>query len=414
MYLDKENGGVNMPILRNILMSKQIKSIYKILISDNAHWNMIAKSWLRKFDDQYNDHFFLCKCSNIKGLDTSDLPVFYQCAEISWVNFQSKMKICDKSSILNLNLFGNINICIRNTPPFYQDFSTCNIKTVQDIWNINTKSFHDETLINNKLDGSRNWRQKYNKIKNNIPDRWVNILKEDIPESLSAGLSITQNLKIYLNGKYIEPHKLKLKILHNFLLDETYKPKSEIKWETLFDRDFNWKMIWRASREVPCSNKEKQFHWKITHNAIFTEHRLQLMNFSNGLCHFCRAGIEDVGHLFSSCPISKEIIDRLQNKMNGIINTYFNCSIHLQSNDSIIGYLHENKNIRIFVNFILHISKWELWKIRNNIKHENQTFTKDKIVDIIVLKISNATRFVEKTNIENKFKTIINMVKSFE
>ena len=121
-----------------------------------------------------------------------------------------------------------------------------------------------------------------------------------------------------------------------------------------------------------------------------------------------------MGHLFSSCPISKEIIDRLQNKMNGIINTYFNCSIHLQSNDIIIGYLHENKNIRIFVNFILHISKWELWKIRNNIKHENQTFTKDKIVDIIVLKISNATRFVEKTDIENKFKTNINMLKSFE
>ena len=166
-------------------------------------------------------------------------------------------------------------------------------------------------------------------------------------------------------------------------------------------------MIWRASREVPCSNKEKQFHWKITHNAIFTEHRLQLMNFSNGLCNFCRAGIEDVRHLFSSCPISKEIIDHLQNKMNGIINTYFNCSIHLHSNDINIGYLHENKNIRIFVNFILHISKWELWKIRNNIKHENQTFTKDKIIDIIVLKISNATRFVEKTNIENKFKQLL-------
>ena len=138
-------------------------------------------------------------------------------------------------------------------------------------------------------------------------------------------------------------------------------------------------------------------------------------------------------HLFASCPFSKEIIACLQNKMNEIINNHFNCSIHLQSHDIITGYLHANKNIRIFVNFILHItteadsvlrknvpyrlpyiSKWELWKIRNNIKHENQTFTKDNVHDIIVLKISNATQFIEKTKIENKLRKIISMVKSFE
>ena len=78
MYLDKEMGGVNMPNFRNILLSKQIKIVYNILESNYAHWNMIGKNWLQKFDEQYNDRFFLCKCSNIKGLDISDLPGFYQ------------------------------------------------------------------------------------------------------------------------------------------------------------------------------------------------------------------------------------------------------------------------------------------------------------------------------------------------
>ena len=100
--------------------------------------------------------------------------------------------------------------------------------------------------------------------------------------------------------------------------------------------------------------------------------------------------------------------------MNEIINNHFICSIHLQSHDIIIGYLHANKNITIFVNFILHISKWELWKIRNNIKPGNQTFTKENVHDIIVLKISNATQFIEKTKIENKLRKNISMVKSFE
>ena len=96
MYLDKEMGGVNMPSLRNIQLSKQIKIVYNILESNYAHWNMVGKNWLQKFDEQYNDRFFLCKCSNIKGLNISDLPGFSQGAINSWVVLQSKMKITTK------------------------------------------------------------------------------------------------------------------------------------------------------------------------------------------------------------------------------------------------------------------------------------------------------------------------------
>ena len=42
MHLSKEFGGVNMPNLRNILMSKQIKVIYNILESKYAHWKELA------------------------------------------------------------------------------------------------------------------------------------------------------------------------------------------------------------------------------------------------------------------------------------------------------------------------------------------------------------------------------------
>ena len=153
--------------LRNILLSKQIK----IFITFSNHimptrtWK---KNWLQKFDEQYNDRFFLCKCSNIKGLDISDLPGFYQGAINSWVVLQSKMKINEKNSIMNSNLFGNTNICIRNTPLIYQNFCDSNIKTVRDIWNINTKTFYDDAHINTILIDKSSWRQKYNKVKRNL------------------------------------------------------------------------------------------------------------------------------------------------------------------------------------------------------------------------------------------------------
>ena len=84
---------------------------------------MIGKNWLQKFDVQYNDTFFLCKVSNIRGLDISDLPSFYQKAINSWVVLRSRIEITDKTSIMNSNLFGNDNICVRNTHFFYHNFS---------------------------------------------------------------------------------------------------------------------------------------------------------------------------------------------------------------------------------------------------------------------------------------------------
>ena len=76
----------------------------------------------------------------------------------------------------------------------------------------------------------------------------------------------------------------------------------------------------------------------------------------------------------------------------------------------------------MFVNFVLHIAKWELWKIRNSVKHENQTFTVNSALDLIVLKIHNAALFIEKkkkkkkkkkTDAERKFSKTINRLKQF-
>ena len=60
-----------------------------------------------------------------------------------------------------------------------------NIKTVRDIWDVNTDNY-----IRNVLIDKTNWRQKYTKIKNNIPEGWVNILKEADSQPTSANLII--------------------------------------------------------------------------------------------------------------------------------------------------------------------------------------------------------------------------------
>ena len=50
------------------------------------------------------------------------------------------------------------------------------------------------------------------------------------------------------------------------------KPKCEAKWNVLFNQNFNCKSIMESIYGILGSNKEKQFQWKMMHNAIFTEH----------------------------------------------------------------------------------------------------------------------------------------------
>ena len=58
----------------------------------------------------------------------------------------------------------------------------------------------------------------------------------------------------------------------------------------------------------------KKIKWKIILNAIFTKHKFHLMNFSNGLCHFCKTEIEDIKIFFYTCGISHEIIKKIKRK----------------------------------------------------------------------------------------------------
>ena len=171
MYLDKEMGGVNMPNLRNILISKQIKVVYNILKSNYAHWNMIGKKTGYKIlmNSKKTVSFYVSvQISKVRIFQTFQvLPRGYI---NSWAVFQSKIKVNDKTSIMDSNLFGNSNISIRNTPLFYQNFSKSNIRTIRDIWNINTKTFYDDTHINTILIDKSNWREKYSKIKRSIEE----------------------------------------------------------------------------------------------------------------------------------------------------------------------------------------------------------------------------------------------------
>ena len=129
----------------------------------------MEKHWSQAFNIEYNEDFYICKCSNNKGLNIDNLPEFYKNSILSWSEVQNKLAKYDKKKIiLDANLFGNRIISIRNTPLFYSSFSKSYIKTVRDMYDENNNSFHSNDHIHEKLIDKRSLRLKYNKIKTKI------------------------------------------------------------------------------------------------------------------------------------------------------------------------------------------------------------------------------------------------------
>ena len=228
-------------------------------------------------------------------------------------------------------------------------------------------------------------------------------------------VTFNNDLTLLVNNKHLESRVLKLKFIQNIIQDSNFERKYQVKWGTVFNQNFNWKEIWLVNLEIPLSNKEKEFQWKIIHNAIYTEHKLLLMNMSeDGFCHFCKSNLETVAHLFFYCRRINWICFKIEQKLNRVLAEDSKSAIKIAPHQFILGYLHENKNVRVFVNLIIVLVKWEIWKIRNGIKFDNKQVSNNFILEHIMQKIKSVIRFLEGTNIACKYQNEIKLWKMLD
>ena len=89
------------------------------------------------------------------------------------------------------------------------------------------------------------------------------------------------------NNKIIVPKELKLKNIQKEIR-KPITPKCQFKWDTIYEKKFNWISIWYILNKIKCKQSIIQFQWKCLHNIVYSEYRLQKMGKSNGQCHFCK------------------------------------------------------------------------------------------------------------------------------
>ena len=408
MCLDIEKGGMNMINLNTFIEAKHVKCIHKIVNSESQHWNMIGKHWLKCLDSKYNTNNFLYQCSSTKGKTIALLSKFYKDAIHSWVSFRSKLQTNDLTSVLDEYLCGNDKIRHRNTPLWFDTFSKNAIKSVKDIWDSNNKTFVDEDIILPKFIDKRNVIKQYRIIKSSINEEWLRVLRTNhLNNNVENDLN---KRKIAIRKGTIQISKLPLKQLQCFLNETNYQPRYIDRWNILFNTDIDWTTHWKGSLETPISNKEKQIQWKIIHNAIFTEYRLSLIGRSDGKCHFCKSETEYLTHLFYECSVIHDVLAKLNDKINATLLRNGHDHVLLDLKNVIIGFDNTDRCIRIYLNTILHIVKWEIWKIRNVIKYENKFFSNTAILNSVLSKITSCAKFLKATKAAEKYNSMLDLL----
>ena len=126
------------------------------------------------------------------------------------------------------------------------------------------------------------------------------------------------------------------------------------------------------------------------------------MGRSGGTCHFCKNATENLAHLFYHCPLVNETLLFIKHKINlNVAETNYE-EIYFDLKTMYFGLENQNKRISTFVNVILHIVKWELWKIKNLVKYENKACNTKSITDITTKKIRHYNQVLEKLNFAEK------------
>ena len=140
------------------------------------------------------------------------------------------------------------------------------------------------------------------------------------------------------------------------------------------------------------------FNWKIFHGVLNTEKRLQKMRLSNGNCVFC-GELESIDHLFMDCDDIDLFWDFVEKSVQILMP-----SISIDSTSKILGYMDfaQTKH-KLFINFLISIGRYSLWKRRNLMKFEQkkesiQRCTKNYIgyVRYLIMVLSKCDKKAEK------------------
>ena len=187
-------------------------------------------------------------------------------------------------------------------------------------------------------------------------------------------------------------------------------PGSLDKWNITLGRDIDIKCASHNLQQKVSLNKYREFSWKCLHRAIYSEARLKLMNRSNGICKLCNEEEESTLHLLYYCKCINGVWVGIENYLADIIHFYLLIDPYVVLVGPNIGQNEVGKNKMNVINTLIHVTKWEIWKNRNNVKFGNKNSLEvDELLATIIRQYKiNLNMFKRNLSPGNKMLNYIN------
>ncbi len=353
-------GGLGMPNLRNVIKTRHVMIVKRILSEGNEIWKTLPRKYFKSLDDMYNEEYFLLRASvphNV--IDNIQMPEFYKQCIKSWqeIGIQSKDTLTEEN-ILTQKLWYNDRLRVNGEMLNNKSWAKAGITTIGDIIdsNGNTRSVNIRNIIRNS-----DVILYVEKIKAAIPKEWRNLLnnKEETIQHINKDNQRTVNEKVAnANSKQI----------YDMLQGKKKRSRWETEWEVKYGPQ-QWDTVYKANRNKLADRRAIDLHWKTMNYGLNTEEKLRKMKLSDGKCVSCQIETETVEHLFFEC----ELIDRIWSIVNKISKQIWNIDF-VNERNVMLANINEDKPSAIgyIIQYIILSIKWIIWTKRNILKYDEK------------------------------------------
>lgn len=247
---------------------------------------------------------------------------------------------------------------------------------LSDIWDKDSNNLKHETDILRLLTDKRNWLAEMYVLRSALNQYKGQIVN---PENTAK-----QSIRFYklelLDAKGNPLHSpLKLKQIQQVFCVKVNTLKCEDKWNKSLNVTLNWRNIWSIVHKTPASAQAKQLQFRINHQIIFTEQKLQLMKISDGICTFCKSEKETLKHLFWECINAQSIWKILMPQFEKYSVNVLQRDIPNHELTALLGCPLLNKKAFV-LNAIIFETKWHIWKNRNTVKFGKPALKSSNII----------------------------------
>ena len=146
---------------------------------------------------------------------------------------------------------------------------------------------------------------RYLQLIKSIPQNMLNELKNTDISQPSERNSLLENIK---------SKKKVTKILYKKCVEnKTIEVKHKEKWENLFNKQLNWKEIYKMPYIATIDTSIQAFQFKLINRIIPTNKYLFNCKLTNSsLCDVCSSDVETIVHLFWECPVVQDLWSNLK------------------------------------------------------------------------------------------------------